>query len=447
MAKEKSSLRKRVTRYAKVSTSMANFGARAAGQQFLGISADRQKQAERLRAALGGLKGPLMKVAQILSTIPDAVPQEYAQELAQLQADAPPMGWAFVKRRMAAELGADWEAKFKSFEHEACAAASLGQVHKATGLDGRALACKLQYPDMPSTVEADLQQLKLIMAVFERYDRAVSTKKVQQEIADRLHEELDYIREARHMRLYDLIHAGSKQVHVPEPVEAVSTERLLTMTWLSGEKLANVADRASLADRNKVAMNMFHAWYTPFYSYGVIHGDPHLGNYTVRKDLSINLLDFGCVRIFRPRLVDGVIRLYEALRDKREELAVEAYKEWGFANPSKKLVEILNIWANFIYAPLLEDKTRPLDETHTGLYGREIAAKMHVELRKIGGVTIPREFVFMDRATIGLGSVFLRLKAEVNWYRTFHDLIEGFDVKALEKRQTKALKACGLDAP
>src|ERR1700744_6146120 len=161
-SKEKNSLGKRVKRYASVSTAMAGFGARAAGNCYLGINTDKQKQAERLRAALGGLKGPLMKVAQILSTIPDAVPKEYAMELAQLQSDAPSMGWPFVKRRMAAELGPDWEKKFKSFEHEASAAASLGQVHKAVAPDGRKLACKLQYPDMTSTVEADLRQLKMI---------------------------------------------------------------------------------------------------------------------------------------------------------------------------------------------------------------------------------------------------------------------------------------------
>src|SRR5271155_2979980 len=131
MPKETNTLRKRMKRYAKVSTAMAGFGARAAGKRYLGLDVNRQKQAERLRMALGGLKGPLMKVAQILSTIPDAVPKEYAMELSQLQADAPSMGWPFVKRRMAAELGVAWEKKFKSFEHEASAAASLGQVHKA----------------------------------------------------------------------------------------------------------------------------------------------------------------------------------------------------------------------------------------------------------------------------------------------------------------------------
>ena len=211
MTNKKTSLRKRVTRYAKVSASMAGFGARAAGQQLLGIQGDRQKQAERLRIALGGLKGPLMKVAQILSTIPDAVPKEYAMELAQLQADAPPMGWAFVRRRMASELGVDWEQKFKVFEHEACAAASLGQVHKAIAHDGRKLACKLQYPDMESTVEADLRQLKLVLAVFEHYDRAVSTKDVQTEIGDRLREELDYALEAKRIGMYRAMladHAG-----------------------------------------------------------------------------------------------------------------------------------------------------------------------------------------------------------------------------------------------
>ncbi len=445
MAKERSTLGKRVKRYAKVSTAMAGFGARAAGDRYLGVKADRQKQAERLRAALGGLKGPLMKVAQLLSTIPDVVPKEYAAELAQLQADAPPMGWPFVKRRMTAELGPDWEKKFRSFEHEAAAAASLGQVHKAIATDGRAIACKLQYPDMSSVVEADLRQLKLVLAVFERYDRAVSTAEVQKEIAERLGEELDYAREAKHIALYREILADVEGVSVPQVLHELSTARLLTMTWLDGERLAAIAEKKPLKDRNQIAMNMFRAWYTPFYGYGVIHGDPHLGNYTVRKDNGINLLDFGCIRVFRPALVEGVINLYNALANRDRDLAVEAYKAWGFDKPSKALVDILNIWAQFIYAPILEDKTRPIEETNTGLYGRETANKVHNELRKLGGVTVPREFVFMDRAAVGLGSVFLRLGAEINWYRLFHDLIRDFDVKVLAKKQAAALKRAGID--
>jgi predicted unusual protein kinase regulating ubiquinone biosynthesis (AarF/ABC1/UbiB family) len=444
MPKETSTLRKRVKRYAKVSTAMAGFGARAAGKRYLGLNIDRQRQAERLRAALGGLKGPLMKVAQLLSTIPDLVPKEYVAELAQLQADAPSMGWPFVKRRMAAELGPEWEKKFRRFEHEASAAASLGQVHKAIAHDGTALACKLQYPDMASVVEADLRQLKLVLAIFERTDRAVSTAKVHEEIAARLHEELDYAQEARHIVLYRHMLEKVEGVHVPEAFNALCTTRLLTMSWLGGERIADIATQRTLKQRNAIAANMFRAWYLPFYSYGVIHGDPHLGNYTVQKDNSLNLLDFGCIRIFRPELVEGVLTLYEALRRNNRDLAAEAYKAWGFKNPGNALIDALNIWARFIYAPLLEDKTRPIEETNTGVYGRETAAKVHKELRKLGGVVVPREFVFMDRAAIGLGSVFLRLGAEMNWRRMFEELVGDFDKTQLAKRQEKALKIARL---
>src|SRR5262249_18403032 len=150
----------------------------------------------------------------------------------QLQANAPSMGWPFVKRRMAAELGPDWQRRFASFEHAAAKAASLGQVHRATDHDGRALACKLQYPDMQSAVEADLNQLRLILALYERYDRAISTREIHAEIAARLREELDYELEARHMSLYGAMLDPEAHVHVPKVVGKLTTRRLLTMTWL-----------------------------------------------------------------------------------------------------------------------------------------------------------------------------------------------------------------------
>ncbi|MGE3770145.1 MAG: ABC1 kinase family protein [Bdellovibrionales bacterium] len=442
--KSDSNLKARAVRTVKTTTGMAKLGARLGAEKYLGVKIDRNKHAAELKLALGGLKGPLMKIAQILGTIPDLVPPEYVAQFQELQNNAPPMGWPFVKRRMASELGADWESKFKSFSRDAVAAASLGQVHKAESKDGRALACKLQYPDMASAVETDLKQLKVILAVFERIDRAVDTRNVQQELADRLHEELDYRLEAKHINLYRHMLKNQPDVHVPQVVDALSTDRLLTMTWLDGQHLDSLAKKP-LADRNKVALTMFNAWYVPFYNFGVIHGDPHLGNYTFQKDLSLNLLDYGCVRVFKPSLVAGVIKLYHAVRTGDTDMAVDAYKAWGFKSPSKELIDILNIWASFIMAPLLEDRPRLIEETNTGQYGRLTANKVHAELRRIGGgIAVPREFVFMDRAAIGLGSVFLRLKAEVNWYQHFNKLIEGFDEKELGKRQNEALKAADL---
>ncbi len=442
---EQDNLGGRVRRYARVGVAVGGLAARMAGQRYLGVKVDRGRNAAELAAALGGLKGPLMKVAQIMSTIPDALPKEYVAELTQLQADAPPMGWNFVKRRMASELGPQWQKRFQSFEHEAAAAASLGQVHRATGHDEALLACKLQYPDMQSAVEADLRQLRLIFSIYERYDKAIVTDQIHAEIAARLREELDYGLEARHMGLYGAMLGKEPGVHVPETVPELSTGRLLTMNWLQGTPLLPfIKAHGDQAMRDKIAYNMFRAWYVPFYFYGIIHGDPHLGNYTMRPDGTVNLLDFGCIRIFQARFVKGVIDLYHALLNQDHELAVHAYESWGFKDLSRETIDVLNRWAHFIYAPLLEDRTRRIQETASGVYGREVAEGVHADLRRLGPVKPPREFVFMDRAAIGLGSVFLHLGAEINWYRLFQELIEGFDVAALERRQKKLLKQMGV---
>ena len=448
MSREDNSLAGRVRRYAQVSTAVGGLAARLAGERYLGIKLDRGRHAEDLRRALGGLKGPLMKVAQIMSTIPEALPQEYVQELTQLQSNAPPMGWPFVKRRMAAELGPDWLRRFDSFEHEAAAAASLGQVHRAR-LGGKQLACKLQYPDMQSAVEADVRQLRLVFSIYRRYDDSIDTSQIHAEIAARLREELDYRREAKHMLLYREMLKREKQVHVPEVLPALSTGRLLTMGWVDGRGLLEFK-AAPIASRNKLAHNMFRAWYVPFYEYGVIHGDPHLGNYSVRPDLSVNLLDYGCIRVFEPKFVGGVIDLYRALQTDDRALAVHAYETWGFKGLSKEVIDTLNLWALFVYAPLLEDRKRKIQEIKEksgGIYGREVAEKVHRRLRELGGVKPPREFVFMDRAAIGLGGVFMHLSAEINWHRLFHELIEGFDAAALDRRQAAAMKKCGLERP
>jgi predicted unusual protein kinase regulating ubiquinone biosynthesis (AarF/ABC1/UbiB family) len=192
---------------------------------------------------------------------------------------------------------------------------------------------------------------------------------------------------------------------------------------------------------------MFRAWYVPFYDYAVIHGDPHLGNYTARPDLGINLLDFGCIRVFRPSLVQGVIDLYRALESGDQDLAVHAYQTWGFEDLRKEVIETLNLWAAFVYAPLLEDRPRLIEETNSGNEGRRVVFNVQRRLREIGGVTPPREFVLMDRAAIGLGSVFMHLQAEINWHQLFMELIADFDLDALARRQTAALEAQGLPLP
>jgi predicted unusual protein kinase regulating ubiquinone biosynthesis (AarF/ABC1/UbiB family) len=258
--REKNRFSARAKRYANVGSKVGGVAARMVGQRLVGAQGRRAGNALELAAALGGLKGPIMKVAQLLATIPDALPPEYANELIKLQSQAPPMGWAFVKRRMSTELGAGWESKFKSFEHHPAAAASLGQVHRARALDGSELACKLQYPDMQSAVEADVRQLKLLFAIRKRFDPALDTTEIAKEISARLREELDYIREAKHVALYRLMLKGNDAIRVPNVWSELSTGRLLTMDWMSGRKLLE-HKTDTLAVRNRLATAMFHAWW------------------------------------------------------------------------------------------------------------------------------------------------------------------------------------------
>ena len=440
--KEANRFSARAARYARVGANVGGVAARIAGGRLIGAKDRGAGNAAALTRALGGLKGPIMKVAQLMATIPEALPADYAAELQKLQSEAPPMGAAFVSRRMRAELGADWRERFGEFDLAPAAAASLGQVHRALSLDGARLACKLQYPDMQSAVEADLAQLELLFAIHRRMEPAIDTREIMKEIGARIREELDYRLEARHAAAYAVMLEKVDVVRVPRVWPELSTARLLT----------HVKD--DLETRNRLAVAMFKAWWLPFSSFGIIHGDPHLGNYTVfhekgHKGAStpggINLLDYGCIRVFPPSFVEGVVDLYRGLMERDEARIVHAYETWGFRGLRRDLIEVLNIWARFIYGPLTEDRVRTIaDGVKPGEYGRREAYKLHMALKKKGPVTVPREFVFMDRAAIGLGAVFLHLSAELNFHRLFEEAIEDFSVTKVADAQARVLKASGF---
>ena len=381
----------RAARYARVGANMGGVAARIAATRIFGLDRDRIRGAVDLAAALGGLKGPIMKVAQLMATVPDLLPPEYAAELT-----------------------------------------------------------KLQYPDMQSAVEADLQQLDWLFAIHRRMDPAIDTTEIAGEIGARIREELDYQREAKHVALYRAMLTSTPEVRVPRVWPAQSTRRLLTLDWLEGNKLlAHKSD--DIAARNRIAVAMFKAWWQPFSRFGVIHGDPHLGNYTVFIEGGtpdgINLLDYGCIRIFPSKFVGGVVDLYHGLLKGDEALVVHAYETWGFRRLSRQLVDTLNIWARFIYGPLLDDRERTIaDGVKPSEYGRREAFRVHRALKEKGPVRVPREFVFMDRAAIGLGGVFLHLAARLNFHHLFSEAIEKFAIDRVAERQRAALEAAGLGA-
>jgi predicted unusual protein kinase regulating ubiquinone biosynthesis (AarF/ABC1/UbiB family) len=301
---------------------------------------------------------------------------------------------------------------------------------------------------MASAVEADISQLELALSLHRRLNPVIDARDAAAEVAERLREELDYVREARHARLYKLKLADKPEVRVPAVHADLSTGRLLTLDWLEGGKLLDSVG-AGEEERNAVAQAIFAAWWTPFARFGVIHGDPHLGNYTVfREDgaaSGINLLDYGCIRIFPPAFVGGVVQLYRGLRRGDREQIAHAYEIWGFRGLSRDLIDVLTLWARFILGPLLDDRVRTIaDGISAGAYGRREAAEVHRQLRQKGPVRIPREFVFMDRAAIGLGGAFLHLSARLNFHRLFEEALENFDVDGLASRQRDILAKAGL---
>ncbi len=434
-----------MARFAKVGAGLSGAAATFGANALFGGGDAEARNARALKETLGRLKGPLMKVAQMFATVPDLLPPEFAAELAQLQTNAPAMGPAFVRRRMAAELGPDWASRFAAFDLIPAAAASLGQVHRATAHDGRPLAVKLQYPDMLSAVESDLGQFRALLSVGRRMFGAVDTREIAAEISERIREELDYDHEAKAMGLYRAFFAGRADIAVPASDPALSTARLLTMDWLEGRGLASFK-AADQDTRNAIAKVLFEAWWTPLIQIGVIHGDPHLGNYSFTGGADrLNLLDFGCIRVFPPAFVGGVVKLFRAMSEGDRAGEAGAYRAWGFRDLTDDLMDVLNIWARFIYGPLLDDRARTVaDGVSPGEYGRREAFQVKRALEEKGPVTIPREFVFMDRAAIGLGSAFLHLSAELNWRRLFEASLEGFSEEALATRQAVALAAAGL---
>jgi predicted unusual protein kinase regulating ubiquinone biosynthesis (AarF/ABC1/UbiB family) len=416
---------KKIKRYFDTSKVAAGFAARLAGEKYFDVDINNDAYAELLKQSLGELKGPLMKAAQFLTTIPDTLPAEY-YALLELQAQAPSMGVPFVKRRLKTELGENWHDHFEQFDYHARSAASLGQVHKAILKNGSTVAVKLQYPNMMGVTETDLEQLKFLFYLYEKLNKAINTDDIFEELASRLYEELDYTLEAKNLDEFNIFFKNDDIIKVPQVYTSLSTNRLLTMEWIEGESILNF-ENADEDLKNHLGKNLFLSWYKPLYHNGMLHGDPHPGNYLVLKDqdkYKIALLDFGCVRRFEAVVLEGIKNLFYGLLKNDRNLSVHAFEQLGFLNLDNDIIDSMLSWANLLYDPLLENVVRPIQNKITTQQSFKLAQKIHEELKKKGGIRPPRSFVFLDRAAVGIGSVLMRLQSKQNWHQLFVDILD-----------------------
>jgi predicted unusual protein kinase regulating ubiquinone biosynthesis (AarF/ABC1/UbiB family) len=370
-----------------------------------------RRNAERVLAVAGRLKGGIMKAAQLLSYQSEVLPDEYLDVLAGLQDQAPPMSAAQARQQVTTELGAPPEVLFTQFEPAPAAAASLGQVHRAVLADGRAVAVKVQYPGVADQVAADLRLLRRSLAAqkFAGSDllrqRGLDHRHLHDDISARLLEELDYRREALHLRIFSRVYRGRAEVRVPAPILDRSSERVLTMEWIEGYPLREIMNEgAEYALRERTAALLNRMSLHEILGVGVTHADPHPGNYLITLD-GLALLDLGCIKVIDDERLGHYRNQVRALLTGDRALLVASLLGTGQLEPGQD-PEPAIAFAEFLYLPILHDG--PWDGRRLD-FPAELA-KRFTALVKARQLAFPTDTAFLMRKFIGLAAVIRALR-------------------------------------
>jgi predicted unusual protein kinase regulating ubiquinone biosynthesis (AarF/ABC1/UbiB family) len=376
--------------------------------------------ADHLVKKMGAMRGPMVKIAQLTSMVPDLLPETYRIQLINLCDQSPPMPWGLAKRCLAESLGTHWSNRFDTFNNKARFAASLGQVHEVILHNGQKGACKIQYPDVGLSLESDLRSIGWILRFYEKWSGAIRTKSIFDEICTRMRQELDYEKEAKHMQLFHTFFKDHPHITIPKGIRHLSTKKVLTMPWLDGQPMAQ-AYKQSLSIRNRIAQQLIDGWYTPFFQHGWMHGDPHQGNITWHHE-GINILDWGCARPFSKTFVHSIQQLYQGTLHNNASQRHDAYAQWGIDNLNKDICAGLDLWTGFLMAPFVQTKPCSLADISPPAKGKAIAKQTHTLFRQGGGVMLPADFLIFDRVAVVLGSLIMHLDARAPWADLWQDI-------------------------
>lgn len=414
---------KRSAKMASIPLSLAGRGAIGFGRQLIGQSPDfafadlQEKTAEQIFKVLGELKGGAMKFGQALSVFEAALPEDiakpYRETLVKLQEAAPPLPARVVHKVLAKELGEHWRDNFSEFNDTPAASASIGQVHKGIWKDGRAVAVKIQYPGAKEALISDLNQIQRFAKIFQLLLPGVEMKPLLEELKARIIEEVDYRYEASAQSACFDAYKGDSDIAIPEVIMA--TDRVLVSQWLEGTPLSKVITNGTQEERNSAGIRLARFHFTAPMRAGLLHADPHPGNFRVLKDGRLGVLDFGACN----RLPNGFPEPFKRLlRNALEGDAIALYngfKEDGF------------ILADVEVSPeLVLDYLLPLVEplrTDYFAYSRDWLRTQSVRVgdprnptAKIGfQLNLPPEYVLIHRVTLGTTGIFCQLRAEGNF--------------------------------
>jgi predicted unusual protein kinase regulating ubiquinone biosynthesis (AarF/ABC1/UbiB family) len=404
-------------------------GKRLSGQSADAVSAElQQRTAEQLFAVLGQLKGGAMKLGQTLSVFEAAVPEEiaapYREALTKLQEEAPPMPVRTVHAVLAQQLGGTWRQRFKDFDDAPAAAASIGQVHRATWRDGRDVAVKIQYPGAATALMADLNQLARFARLFAAMFPGMDVKPLIAELKARVVEELDYGLEADAQRAFAAAYAGDAQIVVPRVV--ASAPKVIVSEWLEGTPLSRIIADGSREQRDRAGHLLAVLHFSGPQRAGMLHADPHPGNFRMLEDGRLGVIDFGATA----RLPDGhpepIGRLLRwALAGRADEVLADLRAE-GFVRPNVQ-----------VHAEGVLGYLRPMLEpvaSHNFHFSRawmqEQAARIadpRTEASRLGRqLNLPPAYLLIHRVTIGSIGVLCQLDAAGDFRSIIEEWLPGF---------------------
>ncbi|HEU5005690.1 MAG TPA: AarF/UbiB family protein [Jatrophihabitantaceae bacterium] len=389
-------------------------GRRMTGRSAEDITADLQaRTAEQLFTVLGELKGGAMKLGQALSVFEAALPEEsaapYREALTKLQEAAPPMPAATVHQVLDEQFGRSWPDRFSSFDDVPAAAASIGQVHKAVWSDGREVAVKLQYPGAGPALLADFTQLSRLAWLFARLSPGLEVKPLLAELKERVLEELDYTLEAQSQRAFAAAYAGDPDIVIPRVV--ASAPKAVVTEWLDGTPLSRIIAAGTQDERDHAGSLLALLHYSAPERAGLLHADPHPGNFRITADGRLGVVDFGAVA----RLPDGspepLGRLTRLALDGDGDALVTMMRELGFIRPG---VDLAPEAVMDYFGPVL-DPLRSDTFTFSREWMRQQAARIgdpRSEEAKVGRMfNLPPTYLLIHRVTIGSIGILCQLGA------------------------------------
>jgi len=383
------------------------------------------KNALRIVDSSRELRGAFMKLVQMLSMRSDILPSEVVNILSIVQSSVPPMDYNLIRAQVKTELSKYPEQLFKRFDREAFAAASLGQVHRARLKSGEDVVVKIQYPGVDETVVQDLQNMKALLHIFTLITRDVLRQKfdageIYQEMEERLREELDYVHEANNIALFQRLFAADAEVIIPQMYADFSSRRVLTMEFIDGYKLQDIlAPGVDKELKDWVAVKYFRITWRQIFEFGVLHTDPHPGNYLITYHPKLAMLDFGSVRVFPEEIRKGYHTLAKAILERDEETMARCFVLLGYLDPGDDPAPLVRIMY-IIFEPVLEDRVSdPRDFDSVGKT-MEITA-IGLENRIFNA---PGHRLFLVRALMGLDSYVHQFGTVTNWHRLFRECID-----------------------